>query len=329
MQGPRRWADELLVRPTVRRVLSGGGWEIRDLRRARSGTWIARVRSDAGHEGVLKLADSPAGARGLVRERDTLARLVRDDRLAEIHKLLPAVLDAGRQGRWSYILLRAVPGVPATASLLANPESVVTPASRVATRLHAATARQAIAGRPQLDEWVLGPLQAARQLLGDRLSAREHGVLDAVAADQSALLEGAMVRLGWIHGDLWSDNVLIDQDGGMITGLLDWDSATDAGLAVHDQLHLVLYSRKVAKGTEMGSEIVEALGGEPRWDVAELEALRAGTDGLPGSDAIARLRVGIILYWLRFVVGNLDRQPRATRRRRWVADNVSAVLASL
>lgn len=329
LRGRGRWADALLLRPTVRRVLAGADGEIREVRRARSGTWIVRVRLNAGHEAVLKLTNSGSGAHGLERERQTLGMLAQDERLEDLRELLPVVLDAGREGRWSYVLLQALPGVPATAMLPVDPESVVSRASAVATRLHAATASQASAGRREFDDWVLRPVDAVRRLLGDRITPLERDALDAVAAEHATLLDGARVRLGWIHGDLWSDNILVDPHDGSITGLVDWDSATDAGLAVHDQLHLVLYSRKLANGTEMGAEIVRALGDGPRGQVAEVEALRAGTDGLPGTDPAARLRLGAILYWLHFVVGNLDRQPRATHRRAWIAANVSAVLACL
>lgn len=110
---------------------------------------------------------------------------------------------------------------------------------------------------------------------------------------------------------------------------MDWDSALDGGLAAHDQLHLILYSRKVLNGTEIGAEICNALGPEPRWDATELSALSAGTATLPGSDAASRHRLGVLLYWLRLVVVNLVRQRRTTRGRRWLDANVRAVLACL
>ncbi|MBA3739618.1 MAG: aminoglycoside phosphotransferase family protein [Chloroflexi bacterium] len=328
--GAQRW-DAVGVRRQAERILRDrGDWEIGPIRRARSGTRIANMRSaTGGGDAVLKIADASDGASGLARERLALSRLAAEPRLEILRPLLPEVLDAGTDGGWAYLVQRALPGEPATRRLASQRHRTLPEASAIGARLHAAAAVPRPVGTVEVVEWIERPLSAVRRLVGRRPDSPEARSINRLAARLRAAIEGETVRLGWIHGDLWSDNILVAPDGGGITGIVDWDSSSDAGLAVHDQLHLLLYARKVLAATDIGTEICRALGTDPQWDATELGALTVGTVGLPGPDQASRVRLGVLLYWLRLVMANLARQPKATRSRRWVDDNVRAVLACL
>jgi aminoglycoside phosphotransferase len=325
-----RW-DAVGVRRQADRLLQGrGDWEIGPFHRARSGTRIARMRSAGDmREAILKITDAQDGARGLERERLVLSALAAERRLAGLHPLLPEVLDAGSEGRWSFLVQRALPGEPATALLARQRDAILSEASAAAARLHDVTAISHAVATPDVEDWIERPVRTLRALVGPRAGSSEARRIDRLRAEVGPAVEGAIVPLGWIHGDLWSDNLLVNAQSGRITGIVDWDSAVHAGLAVHDQLHLVLYSRKILEGTQIGTEICRALGPEPRWDATELSALSAGTDALPGPDVASRRRLGVLLYWLRLVVVNLIRQQGTTRSRRWLDDNVRAVLACI
>ena len=322
-----RW-DAVAVRRRAERLLRGtDDWQIGTPRRARSGTRIVRIRSGSdGRAAILKITDAPDGARGLNRERTVLSGLAAEPRLEALRPLLPDVIAAGSDGGWSYLIQRSLPGVPATASAMRPPRSLLTEASSIAAQLHAATAAPRTIAESDVEEWIGRPLAAVGRLVDDRLGTSERAALDRLGAELEAGITGATIPLGWIHGDLWSDNILVDGPGGAITGFVDWDSASHAGLAAHDQLHLVLYTRKVLDGTEIGAQICRALGSNADWDAGEVAALATGTAHLPGTDD-ERHRLAIHLYWLRLVAMNLARQPRATRARRWVDDNIRAVLA--
>lgn len=328
--GTDRW-DAVRVRRQADRILRGrGDWEIGPIRRARSGTRIARMRSASdGRQAFLKIINAPDGASGLERERVALSGLAGESRLEELRPLLPEVLDAGSDGRWSYLVQRALPGEPATRCLTSQLHQVLSEASAIAARLHGVTAVPRVVATAELEEWIERPLAAVRGLVGQRPGSWEARSLDRLASELGVAVGGATVPLGWIHGDLWSDNILVNLDDGRITGIVDWDSASDAGLATHDQLHLVLYGRKVLAGTEIGTEICRALGPESNWDATELLALSAATAALPGADQASQRRLGVVLYWLRLVVMNVARQPRTTRGSRWLEDNVRAVLECL
>jgi aminoglycoside phosphotransferase (APT) family kinase protein len=322
-----RW-DALAVRRRADRLLQGSDeWQIGTVHRARSGTRIAQVRSARdGRAGILKITDAPDGALGLDREWTVLSALAAEPRLEVLRPLLPEVLAAGSGGGWSYLVQGSLAGAPATAGAMRAPRSLLTEASMIAGRMHGATATPRMITESEVDEWIGRPLAAVRSLVGDRLGTSEMTTLDRMAGELEAGVIHATIPLGWIHGDLWSDNILVDGPGGAITGIVDWDSASDAGLAAHDQLHLVLYTRKLLAGTEIGLEICRALGTDPEWDALEVAALETGTAHLPGATEAARRRLGILLYWLRLVEMNLARQPRATHTRRWVDDNIRAVL---
>lgn len=325
-----RW-DAVTVRRQADRLLgSGGDWEIGSMQRARSGTRIARMRSRRdGHEAVLKITDAEAGARGLERERAVLTALSAEPRLAELHLLLPEVLDAGSDGRWSFLVQRALPGEAAMRRLRRQGDRILSEASAIVAGLHDATSAQRAVAATDVEDWIERPIAVLRGLVGQRAGSAEARAIDRLGTELGVAVEGATVPFGWIHGDLWPDNILVDSQSDRITGIVDWDSAQEASLAAHDQLHLVLYTRKILEGTEIGTEICKALGPEPGWDAAELSALSAGTDALPGPDEASRRRLGVLLYWLRLVEVNLIRQQQATRSRRWLDGNVRAVLACL
>jgi len=325
----QRW-DAVSVRRNATRLLrSSGDWDIGRIRRARSGTRIARIRSvTAGTHAVLKITDASDGARGLERERTTLSRLAAEPRLDILRALLPEVIDAGSDGRWSYLLQRDLQGEPSTMQFEHQRERILSEGSDFAQRLHASTAAARVVSPAEIEEWVERPIDTIRELVAPP-GSREATSLDRLGDELREAIGGATMLLGWIHGDLWSDNILVSPRGGGITGIVDWDSASDAGLGTHDQLHLVLYARKVLAKSEVGVEICRALGPEPGWDAVELAAVFAATDTLPGQDEASRRRLGILLYWLRLVMMNRARQPATARSRRWLDDNVRAVLACL
>lgn len=317
-------------REAVRLLRSSGAWEIGPIRRAKSGTRIARVRSiPEGRQAILKITDLSSGANGLERERRVLAELASEARLEGLRPLLPSVLEAGSNGGWSYLVQHALPGEPATRALASRRARILSEASAIALRLHGLTAASRVVGSGEIQEWVEQPLAAIRDLVAKDPGSRQARSIDRLTTDLRSTLNGASVSAGWIHGDLWSDNILVSPDDGAITGIVDWDSASRSGLAVHDQLHLVLFARKVLAGSEIGAEICRALSADPKWDPTEIAAVSAGTEGLPGPDVAGRHRLGIILYWLRLAVTNLARQPTTTLGRRWLDDNVRAVLACL
>lgn len=326
--------DAARARREARRILAArGSWEIEAIHRARSGTCILQLRSDGGVDAFLKLADTPGGAAGLDRERRVLAALASQPRLAELRPMLPEVIDAGQADGWSFLLQRAVPGVTATRHLQdpAHRGRILPQAARFASAIHGSVPGRRPIGQPELAAWIDNPVAAVQSVLGSRRASAEDGrTVDRLAEELRATVGGWNADLGWIHGDFWSENLLIDPANGAVTGVVDWDSADEMNLAAHDQLHLILYGRKTLRGSELGDEVCRAMSDEPAWDSAERPAIDAAIGGLEGrAGERDTLRQVVLLYWLRQVMMNLVRQPAATRRRRWVDENVRSVLACI
>lgn len=314
------------MRPVLSRL---GGWEVLALRRSRSGTIVARVQAKrrSGQVAYLKVAREPHGVDRLMHERGALEDLSADDRLAdEQRQLIPKPIDEGSVGAWHFLLQEAKPGVPAVrlGTSLEPIDPLVTQASAIAGRLHASNAHPRLVGEEAIATWIERPTALVRSLVRPDAAG-----LDRVQDQLVGALAGSSQLVGWAHGDYWPENLLVDEESGVITGIVDWDSADPAALALHDQVHLVLSSRKMQSRGSIGAEIVRALEPGETWSPVEQSVVTAITEGLEMEAGAERLRVALILYWLRLVAVNMTRQPRTTASRAWIRLNVSNVVASL
>ncbi len=302
-----------------------GAWTVASVRRARSGTRIVTLRDARGPAAILKLTDVGSAAAQLDREAELLGKLRRLVTDAGMLALIPEPIASGSHGEWTYILERALPGVSSTRSLR-DPEArrwVIGEATSLALSLHALTSAHAPLAPERMSEWIDEPLALVRRLAAG--SPANEPILERIRRELHAALGDDAVTVAFIHGDFWSENLLIDVHSRRITGLVDWDSAAPGALPAHDLLHFVLYTRKLLRRSEIGTEICRALGPDPAWQPEEQPAIdRVAASGSGGAGV---LRVPVLLYWLRIVSENFARQPDATRRRKWVSDNIDAVLA--
>lgn len=275
---------------------------------------------------VIKLARSVPAAASL-RRAVTIQRTLRaDPRLDGWHRLIPPVVAAGEASGWTYLAERAMDGrsladgrVGGTG--IAADAAIAFEAIGV---LHAATAQVVDRARIRR-EWVDARLAILESVAagtgrgvarGERGSSAHAAAIDAVRID---VVEGLRhVRAaGWIHGDLWTANVLMD--GQTVTGFVDWDSAAECELPEQDILHFVLVARRARRGGSLGATLAAVL--RDGWDATDQAMLGSArtTSGLP-------LRAGLLLYWLRLIEVNLVRQPWLATDRAWVHANVLRVL---
>jgi aminoglycoside phosphotransferase (APT) family kinase protein len=278
------------------------------------------MRSAHGEATVMKMTDRADGARRLAHEAEVLAALpvAVDD--ARLRQLLPTRIGGGTDGAWTYLVQARLPGIRATSLLSesATAARLIEEASTIAANLHERTGRPRAVNADDLAIWVDRPLAVVTDLAPGNAAT-----VAALGNELRSALADRVLHCGLVHGDLWTDNLLVDPDSHRIVGIVDWDSADFGGLALHDQLHLVLYTRKVVRRSEIGAEICRALAEDGPVQELPLPAAARG-----GWEVIGR-RAALALYWLRFVSSNLERQPSQTRRRRWVEANVHAVLQCL
>jgi aminoglycoside phosphotransferase (APT) family kinase protein len=288
---------------------------------------ITTLRESPG--AVIKIAMTPAAGRGLERETATLAALRGDDRLGRWRQLLPRTLGQGSVEGHPYRVDRALAGRPALERLsgTAARRRLLNMTAGPIDVLHRATATTP--GDDVRERWVDEHL---RELA--RHAARRRPPASGLARLRDELREaltGQTFSAGRIHGDYWLGNVLWGNAGSMPAapvGIVDWDASAPLELAVHDLLHLVLYTRRLLTGRELGHIIRDHLLGV-RWPEEE-RVLLARFGGWERWGSLSE-RHCLLLYWLRHVAMHARQQssPGGARYRVWERRNILPVLASL
>jgi hypothetical protein len=151
--------------------------------------------------------------------------------------------------------------------------------------------------------------------------------LDRLAAWLRSSLVGLDLEIGWTHGDFHLGNVLIDDSGRRVVGVIDWGRAESDGLTVLDGFTLVVLERATATGQEIGSYLLELLN-----DVEQsvLERVHGETlrelQGLLKTDSNIDVRCVLLLTWLKHVANNLKNEDRTRAHALWRLRNVDLVL---
>lgn len=266
---------------------------------------------------VVRLAAGRQGRRGIAAHQSQLRSLHADPRLAPVHALIPRVLRADGASAW------LVESVAAGTSAAVRPEGAerdraVGAGLTVLDALHEASGRQVAVGADLLGRWVHDPVATVASVVGDPRAARGLAVLQARLEDE---LGGRSVRVARLHGDPSLDNLLFAPDGSEVTGLVDWE-ASAIGLPECD-LMILLFARRVARGGELGAEVVDLL--EHGW--AEDERALLGTSWSVNTGV--RPTTLVLLTWLGHVAANLEKTDRYRSNRWWIRHNVDRVLAAL
>ncbi len=325
-------------------------WQLAAAHAGARGVVRAELNAAGGPGQRIVVTLAPPGAdaarRVLDRAGAVLAALAAVELAPSTRSMVPVPpLAMGEYAGWGWLLQRGLPGTAADrlveAGSDADREWLVSAVGRVVAALHLATAQSREVEGGLLDRWLT--TRISRLVAIDPASSQ---ALDTIHARVAASLEGATLTASWVHGDLWPNNVLIDRAHRRITGLVDWESAAPDEHPCQDALHLVLMTRRLARGGTYGDQVRYGLA-DPAWTEAERLTLRnagirldapvwspeppmdgpAGGRALPGR-AIS-LDDALALAWLRQIVQNVVRQPTLARDRAWVRANVTAVADSL
>lgn len=280
---------------------------------------------------VVRVARTPAGRRGLDRAAAALSAIP-SVVPAEAGTILPILLGGSVDDGLQWLAERSLPGVSAS-TLRQDParrRRTVDAIVRAVAPIHAATTEVTV-GDDLARTWILDRAAVvAGAMPGESLAG---DAVRRLGDDLAGRLVGRQLAVGWIHGDLWAANVLVDPLGA-VRGIVDWDSSGPHELALHDRLHLALTTRRRAERRHLGPVLADLLE-SGRWADDDRAALGLGpTDAvdadrpvasLGGLDAISALW----LYWLRFVEVNLARHPDLVDERAWLGANLKRVIACL
>jgi aminoglycoside phosphotransferase (APT) family kinase protein len=302
------------------------GWALRSAHSTEAGLAVL-ILGPPGQAplAVLKVAHTREARQSLRRERTALAALEADDRLRRFRRLLPGILAEGEHAEAAYLLERALPGRNAASLLGAAPveRRLQTVAADAIRALHARTAVSMVAGVSRLDLWLSEPVRLVSRASVAARGERGRHALIQVAADIRKTLIGRRLRVSWVHGDFWLGNVLVADEGGRASGIVDWDFAGHHELPALDVLHLLIYTRVLVERKELGRVVHDLLQGES-WSPHELSLLRS-CDALFERDA-PYARATLLLYWLRHLASNLAQSSRYLQSHPWLARNVEPVL---
>lgn len=296
----------------------------------RSDVLVALIGTHAQAEPrlVLKLPLTPNAERSTSDHRQVVVTL---HELPELHAFCAfvprAVAWGDLQGR-PYYLETALPGVGAADLVRSQtePASMLQDAARLIGQLHLGTVRRRLVDEALFKRLAGDDLALLRQLaVGWPEAMLLRQKLDQLEELLRSQIAGHELPFSWTHGDFWPGNLLVRPAAGVIGGVVDWDRASADQIPLHDLLHLLAYTRKLQRRSELGDEIVSYLLPAAFDKYARSLVKEAIAQlGLPTSGEF--FQAITLLYWLRFAATNLSRYPAFQRDSRWLKNNVFLVL---
>jgi aminoglycoside phosphotransferase (APT) family kinase protein len=330
----RRLADACVLVP---RILSGEAQSLPGCARASviddaelTSTGVAVIKlapADRPPCLVVKVPTTTAALAGLERESAALGALHGDERLGDWRATLPRPCASGTALDQPFRADAALPGRPAAERVdgAAAAVRLQEAAAETIHVLHRSTATSVAVDRSVAERWIDGQLAELSRHAGDR--RRRVWRLGRLRDELHRAVTGRTFSAAWIHGDYWLGNVLVDAASPTPRGIVDWDDAAPGELPLHDLLHLLLYTRRLLTGQELGQIVCRQLtGGE--WSQGERRLLERY--GCWCHDGALSDRHAVLLYWLRHVAlhARQQRDRPGPRYRLWERRNVSSVLAA-
>jgi aminoglycoside phosphotransferase (APT) family kinase protein len=273
---------------------------------------------------VIKIPMRAGALPGMHAESRALAALHADDRIGDWRRLMPRPRATGTLHGRRYRVESALPGRVVLDHVRDRAEMsrLVDAAAETIHELHRRTTAAVNADDLLVERWIDGHV---RDLTAhSHFPARVVAQLRGVQAELHAAVNGRAFSVATVHGDYWLGNVLFS--GGRPSGVVDWDASGSGELPAIDVLHLLLYTRRLVSGQELGRIVSDQLFGGA-WTQQERRLLAA--HGWRGDGSLPD-RAALLLYWLRHVAHHARQEPSLTviGDRLWERRNVRRVLAS-
>lgn len=297
-------------------------WAVLSAQQTSTGMLVVKLGAPRGDPVVVaKLPRTPAARRAQERESAVLEGLRADGRLGAWRDRLPRPLAEGVIEGQAYRIDVALKGRPPHEWVRrsATGHRARDLAAEVIEVLHRATAEDVLVDDRVLERWVEVPTETLMRL--SRGSARSR--LERMAGQLRDAISGRTLSAGWIHGDYWLGNLLMDRRAFTLEGIVDWDGAAPAELPLHDIFHLLVFTRRLVSGAQVGDMVGWHLEGAG-WTPEERRLVeRLGHGALDE-------RAALLLYWLRHTALHAEQQGApGPRYRLWERRNVHRVLTAL
>ena len=277
---------------------------------------------------ILHLPGSQPAISGFEHQKKICASLQGDTRLGEWRRLLPSLLYEGQFQGKPYWIVERLPGVSAADVMVdPNKRQVVLGSSLGAVeRLHQMTAVEAEVDDKLLEKWVINPLQNIRNSTLVYYHRQSRYLLDRLERQLSETLRCQKLTLSWIHGDYWPANILVNSDGSMVTGIVDWDLSQPMSLPSLDLVNLFISTRRIEEGNELGEILAEILR-QGTWREHEQIFWEQAMQVLGGK--FPQIREALLIFWLQHLNANLEKKQRHLINPVWAYSNFVQVLNSL
>ena len=269
---------------------------------------------------MAKLPGTRVGVSSQLREGRALNALSAEPAVGDFARFLPLRITDGYVGDQPFVLERAMPGIAADTVASRSPvaASVTVGAASAIGVLHTRTAHPAVVDAALLRRWVDVRVDIVAR------ATRRRDALETLRKRLHAAWAGREVEIGWVHGDFWLGNVMVDPATGVAAGIIDWEWAARDELAAQDLVYACVHSRMLAGRGELGDVVSEMLQ-HPVWEEAEL-AMHSAAEAPVGPVIDPDV---LLLVWLRQVAANLVQSPGLAHNPLWVLRNVVSVLRAL
>jgi O-antigen/teichoic acid export membrane protein len=276
---------------------------------------------------LMKIAHGAEGIVRLRRQSDVLRTFKADPGLREFCTVLPIVLGEGQASGSAYVIEMPPVGEPGDIMLkdAERRERALASAAAAVTDLHSRTASPCAISDGWLFDWIDRPIElvngAAPWVIP---SGSVTAAFEAIRRHQRAAWAGRVVSLGWSHGNFGPDSIRFSRDGARVTGIADWSLARRNAPAALDLCQLVLTTRMLVSGQEIGDVVCDLLR-DPRWSPHEWRCFA----GQPAALTVSEMRMLVLLAWLHHIADNRDGSARYVGNCLATASKIDRILRAI
>jgi hypothetical protein len=289
---------------------------------------VAGVGPDEGPALVIKIPSTCADIRQLRRGHDAIASIRTSPDIGDWNNLVANCVAEANDADRLFFVEAVLPGINAQELLVTIPEvELLRRAAHSIRGLHDATSVPVVVDADAFARWVGEPLRRVRHVL-----TAAHGAghwkraLEALEGALREALLGRVLLAGWVHGDFWLGNVLMQPQGDRVTGVIDWDRARPAEVVAHDVVHLLLVHRMFAAPAQrfFGETVHSFLTGQ-EWSADERRVLSEAELPFSPRDTAGQNAL-VLLCWIRRMLMDMEATDSPPSKL-WVSRNIDVVLS--
>lgn len=304
-------------------------WQIRKIYRSASDMitcWIGS--SDPIISFILYIPKSRIAYQSFEKRKKIMQLLQDKENLGEWRNFLPKILYEGEFEKQSFWVEKCLPGLSGLDAMrnTDDRQTILLSAIAVIKHLHLKTMKETIVDDALLKKWIRIPLEQIIHSPLVYLYRPSRIILKKLGKELEESLNGKKVITGWIHGDFWPGNILVDPNSNKVIGLVDWeDFEMDFPLSF-DLVNMMVSTRRVGNTNELGA-IILALLKEDAWHTNEMLIWKEQEEKLGGH--YLPLRESLLLFWLHHISVSLKKSWHYSANPLWIYGNFINLLKYL